>query len=58
LAAGRDLVASRRAVERLQDFGLISSTLHLNDLSFNCLGNILSLDLPLNQLAAPRLATD
>jgi len=55
LAAGRDLVTSRRAVERLQDFGLISSTLHLNDLSSNCLGSILSLDLLLNHLAAPRL---
>jgi asparagine synthetase B (glutamine-hydrolysing) len=56
LAAGRDLVASRRAVERLQDFGLISSALHLNDLRSNCLGSILSLDLLLNYLAAPRLA--
>jgi Asparagine synthase len=57
LAAARDLVTSRRAVERLQDFGLISSTLHPNDLSSNCLGSILSLDLLLNHLAAPQLPT-
>jgi asparagine synthetase B (glutamine-hydrolysing) len=57
LAAGRDLVASHRAVERLQEFGLLSSTLHVNDLSSNYLGSILSLDLLLDHLAAPQLPT-
>ena len=51
-AQARALVHSRSALERLKDHGLISGALQLKDLTSEHVGNILSLDLLFEHLAA------
>jgi hypothetical protein len=52
----RTLVKSRRSLDKLKDYGLIPGALQLNDLTSEHVGNILSLDLLFEHLAAARQA--
>lgn len=53
----KELVTRRHALERLQEYGLLSSTVKVAELTDNYIGTVLSLDLLFEYLAGPYLSS-